>query len=217
MLDNEIKNENVVEEDYLEQNTEDSSLNEQVSEEITTNEKLKFADRVKAKEAQMKPGFKKGLYVLIMYFAILFVDIHASFRRSPAKYGAFLIAAPGIFIGFFLNFEIDTIYPLTARWAAFCMFVLVLCGCVNIFEAFEINKNRDLKSIIIAGLIALLIAVCGIVYIVDVNKAIKDQGASINSTNIKSFICVGLSSVLGLIGVLIAFIFRDKNYKKDKF
>lgn len=210
MLDNEIKNDDVVE-------TEANSVTEQVSEEITAEENLKFADRVKANKAQMKPGFKKALYSFVMYFAVLFSDIGASFKRSPAKIGAFLIAAPGIFIGFFLNYEIDTIYPITARWASFCMFVLVLCGCVNIFEAFEINKNRDIKSIVIAGLIALLIAVCGVVYIIDVNKAIKDQGASINGTNIKSFIAVGLSSILGLIGVVIAFIFRDKNYKKDKF
>ncbi len=217
MLDNEIKNDNVVKEDYLEKNVDDISENNQVTEEITTNENLKFADRVKTKEAQMKPGIKKGLYVFVMYFAVLFTDIVASLKRNPAKIGALFIAAPGIFIGFFLNLEIDTIYPLAARWASFCMFVLVLCGCVNIFEAAEINKNRDLKSIIIAGLISIIIAVCGVVYIIDVNKAIKDQGASINSTNIKSFIAVGISSVLGLIGVVIAFIFRDKQFKRDKF
>lgn len=181
-------------------------------------EKLVFADRVKAKEATMKPGFVKGLYSFVMFIAVWFVDVINSFKTNPSKIGAYLIALPGIFIGFFMNFEIDSIYPLDVKYASICMFILVMCGCINIFEASGIIKKRDLKDIIIAGVLSIVIFVTGLMYILDVVNTTSDTpNVSINSTNIKSFICVGISMACGIVGTIIAFIFRDKNYKKDKF
>ena len=97
------------------------------------------------------------------------------------------------------------------------MFILVLCGMINIFEAFSITKNRDFASILIATVLALVITVSGVIYILDINKTVNDLDETLTSNAVKSFITIGGSILLSIVGVVIAWIFRDKNYKKDKF
>ncbi len=178
---------------------------------------MRFADRVKEKQSTMKPGFVKGMYVFFTFIAVWFLDFIDTFKRNPSKIGAYLIALPGIFIGFLMNLEIDTVYPLDVKVAPVCMFILVICGCINIFEASGVIKYRNLKTIIIAGVLSLVIFAAGLVYIIEVIQKSDDINRELNTTNIESFITVGISMVCGIIGTIIAFIFRDKNYKKDKF
>ena len=203
MQDNEIKNEEL--ETPIVENVDNNSEN------------TRFADRVAAKRASMPNGFKKGMYVFFMSIAVWFVDFIDTFKRNKIKIGAFLIATPGIFIGFLMNFEIDSIMRLGVKKAPICLFALTLCGYINIFEATVLTKKKNLFTVIIVSLLSLIITVTGFVYIIDVINVTKDQNLTLNSNNIISFIIIGMSIALSLAGCVIGFIFRDKNYKKDKF
>ncbi len=203
----------------------DEKIENVQTENVTTTEQaivadapqMRFADRVKEKQSTMKPGFVKGMYVFVTFIAVWFLDFIDTFKRNPSKLGAYLIALPGIFIGFFMNLEIDTVYPLDVKIAPVCMFILVICGCINIFEASGIIKYRNLKTIIISGILSIVIFAAGLAYIIEVIKKTDEISGDLTSTNIKSFITVGISMICGIVGTIIAFIFRDKNYKKDKF
>ena len=124
---------------------------------------------------------------------------------------------PGVFIGFLLDYEIDSVYSLGVKVAPVCMFILVLCGYINIFEGFQLIGKKNLGTIIIISVLTLVLIMCGILYISDVNKVTKDQNMEITSTNVISFIIVGSSMVVSLVGCVLAYIWRDKNYKKDRF
>lgn len=133
------------------------------------------------------------------------------------KIAGYLIATPGIFIGFLLDYEIDSIYSLGVKKAAISMFILVLVGYINIFEAAQLIKNKNLGTCIIVAVLTAVIAVSGIIYITDIINVTNDYGYDLTDVNIKSFITVGVSVVLSIVGCVLAFIWRDKNYKKDKF
>lgn len=212
MLDNENLNENV-------ENTNAEVDNADVlAEELTNDEPSeRYADRVAARLSEMEPGFKKAWVSFYTFFAIWFIDFIDSFKRNKMKIAGYLIAVPGVFIGFLLDYEIDSVYSLGVTYAPVCMFILVLAGYINIFESAQLIKNKNLSTVIIASALTLLIVVTGVLYIVDVIDTTNEQNMSISSTNVKSFITVGSSMVLSVVGCVLAFIWRDKNYKKDKF
>lgn len=189
--------------------------NENLNEVETNN--VRYADRVAAKRAEMKPGFKKGFFVFYTFFAVWFLDFIDTFKRNKMKIAGYLIATPGIFIGFLLDYEIDSIYSLGVKKAAISMFILVLVGYINIFEAAQLIKNKNFGTCIIVAVLTAVIAVSGIIYITDIINVTNDYGYDLTDVNIKSFITVGVSVVLSIVGCVLAFIWRDKNYKKDKF
>lgn len=219
MAKKEVVEEEIVEEVVKSENGE-TAINFDAIEEVpvSENQNMIFADRVEAKKKTIKNPFVRVCYSFVMFIAVAFLDFIASFKRNPIKIGAWLIAIPGVFIGFLMNFELDTVYTFTeANKAPLCMFILVLCGMINIFEAFSITKNRDFASILIATVLALVITVSGVIYILDINKTVNDLDETLTSNAVKSFITIGGSILLSIVGVVIAWIFRDKNYKKDKF
>lgn len=192
---------------------------EEVVEETTdvVEEKETFADRTAKKLAEMR-GFKKVMYMFITYIAILFLDFIDSFKRNPIKIGAWMIAIPGVFIGFLMDYEIDSVYHTQdATKAPVFMFILILCGMINIFEAFSITKNKNFGSILIATILGAIIIVSGFIYIFDLVTTINDHGYGFIGANYGSFITVGVSMLLTIVGIVICWIFRDKSYKKDKF
>lgn len=194
--------------------TEASVLDETVAEE----KKVLFADRCRAKKETINNGFVRFLYGFITAIAIWFVDVVDSIKRNPIKIGAYLIAIPGIFIGFFMNVEIDTIYKTQTHWAPLFVFALVLAGMINIFEAFSIISKKNFGSILIASILTGLIVVAGIVYIYEISDGVKSNSQlEFDSTVIRSFIVITVSMILSVVGCVIAWIFRDKNYKRDKF
>lgn len=202
----EINNENL--------STEASVVDETVAEE----KKVLFADRCRAKKESINNGFVRFLYVFITAIAIWFVDIVDSIKRNPIKIGAYLIAIPGIFIGFFMNVEIETIYKTQTQWAPLFVFALVLAGMINIFEAFSIISKKNFGSILIASILTGLIVVAGIVYIYEISDGVKSSPQlEFDSIVIRSFIVITVSMILSVVGCVIAWIFRDKNYKRDKF
>lgn len=202
----EIKNENL--------STEASVVDETVAEE----KKVLFADRCRAKKESINNGFVRFLYVFITAIAIWFVDVVDSIKRNPIKIGAYLIAIPGIFIGFFMNVEIETIYKTQTEWAPIFVFALVLAGMINIFEAFSIISKKNFGSILIASILTGLIVVAGIVYIYEISDGVKSSSQlEFDSIVIRSFIVITVSMILSVVGCVIAWIFRDKNYKRDKF
>lgn len=202
----EINNENL--------STEASVVDETVAEE----KKVLFADRCRAKKESINNGFVRFLYGFITAIAIWFVDVVDSIKRNPIKIGAYLIAIPGIFIGFFMNVEIETIYKTQTEWAPIFVFALVLAGMINIFEAFSIISKKNFGSILIASILTGLIVVAGIVYIYEISDGVKSSSQlEFDSIVIRSFIVITVSMILSVVGCVIAWIFRDKNYKRDKF
>lgn len=205
------------------ENNEVEEVVEEAAEEVveettdTIEEKETFADRAAKKRAEMK-GFKKVMYTFITYIAIVFLDFIDSFRRNPIKIGAWLIAIPGVFIGFLMNYEIDSVYHTAdATKAPVFMFILILCGMINIFEAFSITKNKNFGSILIATILSAVIVVSGFIYIIDLVTTINDKDGEFITANYGSFITVGASMILTVVGIVICWIHRDKEYKKDKF
>lgn len=183
-----------------------------------TTEKMIYADRVAAKKASMKPGFGKAMYSFFTFIVIWFIDFFDSFKRNPIKIGAWMLAIPGIFIGFLMNFEIDTVYHLTqCKYAPICMFILILSGMINIFEAFSVSKNKNFGSILIATILTLIICGAGVVWIYDVVTQTHKANQDFISANYYSFITVGVSMALSVAGCVVAWINMDKTYKKDKF
>lgn len=213
MLDNEIFNEDIENE---------SAVNTVEEETVVSDEKVnesgtRFADRAAVKRENMPNGFKKGFFVFWSTLVIWFLDWIETFKRNKIKIAALLIMIPGVFIGFLLDYEIDSVYSLGVKVAPVCMFILVLCGYINIFEGFQLIGKKNLGTIIIISVLTLVLIICGILYISDVNKVTKDQNMEITSTNVISFIIVGSSMVVSLVGCVLAYIWRDKNYKKDRF
>lgn len=199
------------------ENVEEVVVEETPATTADNTEKTVFADRVAAKKASIKNPFVRFLYGFVTFFAVWFLDFIDSFKRNPIKLGGYLIALPGIFIGFFMNFEINSVYSIEVTYAPFCMFVLVLCGMINIFEASGIISKKNFSSILIATILSAFITLTGVLFIVDVLNGNKEADEGISGQNIGSFFTIGISIVSSIVGCVIAWIHRDREYKRDKF
>ncbi len=174
---------------------------------------------------------KKFWAVVKSYCANLWLGIRDSFRYNPCKLAGILVALPGLFIGFFLGFH-STITFLVAEgesnYAGLLMFLLVLFGCVNIFNGFTLISKRNLGTVITSSVCSLIITVCGIIWIerifysqhlVQSGQIVLEGNAAyvLGTNHIMSIISVALSILCSVAGCILGYIKRDKNYKKVKF
>ena len=204
--------------------------------------KVPFADKCKAKELEFtnwrkqKAGtisnkFVRGLfigffsvvsflYMVVLQIAVSSVDFAFSIKRNPSKGAGLLIAAPGVFIGFLLKFQIEAVYALSGlKEASFCLFVLVMGGAVNIFCASSVMKKRSLGASIFATIVTLIVTLGGVFYLRDIFGGITtttNAGLDILYQVYFSIVTVVLSLVLSIAGVVLSYIFHDRNYKKER-
>lgn len=153
------------------------------------------------------------------YFKNIGYDLKRDISENPNIIWFLLIALPGIFIGLFLTQHINAAKALTSdySWSGFQIFVMELAGCLNIVFGFSVMKKRNLKSSIYTSICTAVIVVCGILWI---SNFLRCEGVfSIDNdyTNdaVLSIICVAISVICPLIGVIASFFTINKNYKKD--
>lgn len=181
---------------------------------------MNFADRQKLWVKSINNGFLKFLAGLLSYFLVIGYDFGVSIKRNPSKGAGLLIASPGIFIGFFLGVQITASQMLTANnsYGSFALFVLVLLSTINIFNAVTVGGKRNLASVITASLTTLALTVAGCIYL---NQFIKqsrtDDSFTFRGDIVTSMICVSVSMLFSIAGCIIGFIFRNKQYVKERF
>lgn len=181
-------------------------VNEQIlNEEVT---------EVQATEIESKNPFKETLQSIIYNFK-------DSFKYNPCKFAGILIALPGFFMGFFLGVHSKILF-LNNDFAGLYMFIMVLMGCINVFNGVSVMGKRNLGSIIISFLCSLIITVVGILWIVAIITSWKadvflEVPYTLNSEHYISMGCVVISILCSLIGCIWAYVKRDKNYKKVIF
>jgi hypothetical protein len=117
------------------------------------------------------------------YLARVWKDFIASFRYNNMKLAGWLIAVPGIFIGFFLKWHAPTVKQLAFNYSTvvgedivtksyigfdftgIALFVLMLAGILNIFGAASVMGKKNLGSVVRATIFTGIIVVCGALYL----------------------------------------------------
>lgn len=180
------------------------------------------------------------------YIKYLFVDFFTSFKYNKMKLAGWLVAIPGIFLGFFLTFHIPVVNAfaftgtVTSSTGALItrtyfpdisgiiLFILVLFGILNLFTAFNMMSKKNLGSVVTATITTVVILVVGAIYLYMIflfaslvaNGSVKlsnNQTFTWSTNYIMSVGSVVISMIASVVGVILGFIFRDKNYKKVKF
>ncbi|MDE7263518.1 MAG: hypothetical protein K2N64_02510 [Anaeroplasmataceae bacterium] len=209
----EEKKENVV--------VETASINEEPMQ--TSVSKTESAEKVVANNTF-------GSYLYGIWYN--FID---SFRYNPCKLAGILVALPGLFIGFFLGFHSNVTFLVNnqiheADFSGLLMFILVLMGCINIFNGVTLSSKRNLGSVVISTVCSAIIIVCGILWIQKIFYSSylctipQEQGGHFleggyvfNTATIMSIVSVILSMICSLAGCILGFIKYNRNYKKVKF
>ncbi len=176
---------------------------------------------------------KKNTFLSYLYG--IWYNFIYSFRYNPCKLAGILIALPGLFIGFFLGFHSNVIFLVNnvkneSDFSGLLMFVLVLMGCINIFNGVTVSSKRNLASVIISTICSAVIIVCGILWIQKIFYSNylctipKEQGGheltggyQFNTSTIMSIVSVILSMICSLAGCIWGFFKYNRNYKKVKF
>lgn len=188
-------------------------------------------------------GFKKVLKMFWKYIKDVFYDFITSFKYNNMKLPGFLIAIPGVLIGFFLvfhapvvsslkftqdiydmaTFEKITINYLGFDYTAIVLFLLMLFGILNVFTAASVIGKKNLGSVIKALLSTIVITICGALYIfaifyyrhLVINGTIPTNKPFAWDINyIMAIFSIALSVASSIIGVVLAFIFYDRTYEK---
>ena len=188
-------------------------------------------------------GIKKVLLMFWQYIKNVFYDFFTSFKYNNMKLAGYLIAVPGVFIGFFLNFHAPVVKQMTFAWTEFnevtwetvsgnylgfdytgiVLFVLMLFGILNIFTAASVMGKKNLGSVVIATLSSAVVIICGILYIFAIfffhslvmdGKIKLDVEWSWNINYIMAILSVGLSMISSIVGIILAFINYDRTYEK---
>lgn len=185
----------------------------------------------------------------VHYIKYVFIDFFTSFKYNKMKLPGFLVAIPGIFLGFFLTFHIPVVNSLSFQAAIFengstittdyfpdisalVLFILVLFGILNLFTAFNMMSKKNLGSVVTSTITTVVILAAGAIYVFmvfyyvslrnqDIIKVKDDLGNIIPFTwtmnYVASLISVIVSMISSIAGVILGFIFYDRNYKKVKF
>lgn len=171
---------------------------------------------------------------IVEFFRNLYLGFVDSFKYNPCKLPGILVLLPGVFIGFFLGTHSNVQFYVNAAieeydFSGLFMFILVLMGCINIFNGITLMSKRNLGTVITSFLCSVLITIVGILwiqrifysaYLVNVAKVVKLEGDALyvfGKHEIWSIISVILSIVCSLSGCVLGYFKRNKEYKKVVF
>ena len=186
--------------------------------------------------------FAKIFKMLGNYLKFVVRDFIASFRYNNMKLAGWLIAIPGVFIGFFLEFHYKAVSQMSftvtdpETWEDYCaigfdytgiiFFVLMLFGILNIFTAASVMKKKNLGSVVVATITSAVILITGGMYLAAifiynglvVNGDVVPAGADWTLTGDVNFLMAIITVVVSILssiaGVIIAFIKYDRTYEK---
>lgn len=136
-------------------------------------------EEVEKKENKFALVFKTfGKYIVRVW-----KDFIASFKYNNMKLAGWLIAVPGIFIGFFLQWhapavkqmafdhagivdgEFKQINELGFDYTGAVLFILMLAGILNIFGAASVIGKKNLGSVVRATIFTGIIVISGALYL----------------------------------------------------
>ena len=119
------------------------------------------------------------------YLARVWKDFIASFKYNNMKLAGWLIAVPGVFIGFFLQWHAPVVKQMAFTWSeidestfevinhneigfdytGIILFVLMLAGILNIFGAASVIGKKNLGSVVRATIFSAIIVIAGVAYL----------------------------------------------------
>ncbi|MBD5390459.1 hypothetical protein HDR67_00385 [bacterium] len=199
-------------------------LEEVVQEEVVQEVQAEPVNEPTHSEENEKKGFSFKKYFLNIWLS--FLD---SFKYNPCKLAGILVALPGLFIGFFLEFHSKVRFVVMdgqPDLSGFYMFIMVLLGCINIFNGVALSSKRNLGTVIVSAVCSLVITVFGALWIysiinsfvlVSTGKVDLKTPLSVDVNIIMSIICVVLAIACSIAGCILGYIRRNKDYKKVKF
>lgn len=210
-------------------------------------------------------GFKKALKAVGTYFKNVFGGFIDSFRYNNMKLAAILVALPGLIIGFFLIAHARAINEMSFKFVDFntdymkfyeynipqmpfdgtaiSVFLIMLFGILNVFNALSMSNKKNLGSVVIATVFTGIMLVLSAYYVyaailyntfstdgVYVAEAVNNDGyvdvidrVIVNQSDtfdrftanyLVSLISILVSDALSIGGVVLGFINYDRTYEK---
>lgn len=176
--------------------------------------------------------FVKVIKMFLQFLKNICYDFVTSFKYNKMKLPGYLIAIPGIFIGFFLSSHVNTLGVMVLgekgeeNYAGIFLFILMLFGILNIFVSVSVMGKKNLGSVIISAITSLFIVGFGAVYLWNFFYSrelltsgainLNNYDATMTTDNYISIIFVMISMLSCTIGVVLGFIFYDRTYEKVK-
>ncbi len=196
---------------------------------------------------------KQNIFVSIFkglgrYISRVWKDFIASFRYNNMKLAGWLIAIPGIFIGFFLQWHAPAVKQMAFNYSYFdeetfalveknalgfdftgiILFILMLCGILNIFGAAAVMGKKNLGSVVKATVFSGIIVICGALYLFAIfyyNSLVQKGTITVNSDEtawsiwkdfnfIMAIISTIISMASAIAGCILGFINYDRTYEK---
>lgn len=159
-------------------------------------------------------------------------DVLSSYKIDILASGDVKIYANNVQTEAEFSSTIATSFTLTARevvhilpfnYSGMILFILMLCGILNIFFALSVSGKKNLGSVVKSSIATAGIIVCAILYIVAIvatesairSGDLKTNVATVMDSNaILSITFIVLSVVISIAGCVLGFIYHDRNYEK---
>ncbi len=156
-------------------------------------------------------GIGKGLYQI----GFDFID---SFKVKPWKICTILFMIPAIFIGLFLGTHYDAIIGLNDNYAesGFILFLIIMLGCINIFNALGFSSKRNTFMAVFSTIIALCSIACAAWYTLVLINAKNSGTYSFLSATYLSLIIIWVSEVCGLAGSIVSYFYIDHERVREE-
>lgn len=185
------------------------------------NEKVLVEETVEIETPEQPAEEPKKQNAFLKLLDDTWYNFKDSFRYNPCKLPGILVALPGLFMGFFLGVHSKILF-LDNNYYGLYMFLMVLLGCINVFNGVTLMSKRNLGSVIISSLCSLVICVVGVLWVVAIFKSytadvVLSKPYTLNIEHYVSITCVVLSILCSVTGCILGYIKRDKNYKKVVF
>lgn len=180
-------------------------------------------EEVQKKENKFALAFKS----FGKYLARVWKDFIASFRYNNMKLAGWLIAVPGIFIGFFLQWHAPVVKQLAFEYKVYdtvadelvtknyigfdytgiALFILMLAGILNIFGASAVMSKKNLGSVVRASIFTGIIVIAGALYLYAIffyNSLVQQN--KIN-TGIEGFSVFGNTNfIMAIISIIVSMV-----------
>lgn len=159
-------------------------------------------------EEQVKKQPKKEMSFLDK----LKYDLYGMFIASPWHISMVLLMVPGLFIGLFMGSHITAIHLLPSGYenTSFYLFILILLGCISIFNGFSFSSKRSLFHAVFSLVITAILIVFAILYCLNFIKYGRFTTAVVGS-----MICIIISVLCNLAGSMMNLFFIDKHLEKE--
>ena len=162
------------------------------------------------------------------YLARVWKDFIASFKYNNMKLAGWLIALPGIFIGFFLqwhapavkqmsfnhafideDFELITVNEIGFDYTGIILFALMLAGILNIFGAASVMGKKNLGSVVRATIFTGIIVVCGALYLFAIfyyNSLVQKGIINVTTDSSAWSIWSDTNFVMAIISIIVSMV-----------